>query len=57
MLCITCYGFVVVPSVPDGKPGIPLAERERYTGTVLHKGVQIVQNGEGDVLMLGILLD
>ena len=32
MLCITCYGFVVEPSVPDGMPGIPLAERELYTG-------------------------
>jgi len=27
-------GFVAVPSVPDGWLGIPLAERERYTGTV-----------------------
>ena len=26
--------------------GIPLAQRERYTGTVLHKGVQDVQNGD-----------
>ena len=37
-------GVVVVPSVSDGMARIPLAERERYTRTVLHNSVQIVQN-------------
>jgi len=36
--------FVVVPSVSDGKLGIPLAQRECYTGTALHTDVQNVQN-------------
>ena len=31
--------------------GTPLAERERYTGTVLHSGVQIVQNEDGQLKM------
>ena len=42
-------GFIVAPSVSDGKIGTPLSERGRYTGTFCTRTVQNVQNGDGEV--------
>ena len=36
--------FGVAPSVSDGRIEAPLAERELYNGTVLHRAVQNMQN-------------